>query len=563
VQGILKNYERIFLDTKKGQRMKGENSNSAEKEKRSMVSTANLPDLDNTEDRAKNDEHEQGTPQRENPDLVGETRIHGEMPDKETIAGGSDKSIGTEEVKAQKEKKILSEIAEVPNNKDEGAKAEDQEETAELEEERTDKKSKPEGHDLNRKTSVEEKELDDESKEEEKPYNATHVEENSDGDQDEKTPRRIGSFVTGIILAVLLVSALFALIIYIKKPEPEINKSPKLSSPAHAFKSEAKHKETIHKSDHFSLVHEKLTKVSDMIQGMQNKQKAITDLKQEYQQGITEAEELILKEIQSNQATDFKGAIKNKRVELCLLTIQRRQVYINELDRLLDQMVMDLEEMIYLKRGVEIDMLMVNVLNGTDMGTLLERIDTVIQQHIQDNEKLTISTKFAKPQSLNTIWKKIYGSRLENAFLSSEEMKNREIWKEICSGNYSRKHQLTALSLESAEALSEWEGQDLFLVKLAELSPEEAKYLSRWKGSWLALNGLTTLSPDAAKNLSQWQGKRLSLNGLKEVSPEVVEYLSQWQGEELELASLENITQWEESGKIVRLPDKHRKAIMK
>jgi hypothetical protein len=197
------------------------------------------------------------------------------------------------------------------------------------------------------------------------------------------------------------------------------------------------------------------------------------------------------------------------------------------------------------------------------MGTLVKCIDTIIQQHIQDNEKLIIKTKGVKPQSLNTIWKKIYESRQKRPFLSNEEIKNRKIWKEICGGNHSRKHQLTALSLESAKALSEWEGQDLFLVKLTELSPEEAKYLSRWKGKWLSLNGLTKLSPDAAKYLSQWQGQRLSLNGLKEVSPEVVEYLSQWRGEELELVSLKNISQWEESGKIVHLPDRHRKSIMK
>jgi hypothetical protein len=197
------------------------------------------------------------------------------------------------------------------------------------------------------------------------------------------------------------------------------------------------------------------------------------------------------------------------------------------------------------------------------MESLAKHIDTIIQQNIRDSDKLTMNTIGAKPQSLNRIWKKVYQSRQKSAFLSSEEIKNRKIWKEICSGNYSRKHQLTELSPKSAKALSSWEGQDLFLVNLTELSPEEAQYLSKWKGRWLSLNGLTKLSPDAAKYLSQWQGKRLSLNGLKEVSPEVVEYLSQWRGEELELVSLKNISQWEESGKIVHLPDRHRKPIIK
>lgn len=538
--------------------MRGENDNSADKEKKSLLSTVDLPDVEQTEDKAGNDENDQDATQTAISDPVEETKIEGKNQDKETIAGGLDKTADTEEGKAHQEKDVSPDIAGLTGYEDRGVKAEDHEETTEVEEEKGDKKSRPEVQEQNNKTKSEVEKLDEETEDKDKkPENETT------GKKGAQKSKKVRNFVTGIFAAMLLITVLFALFIYVIGTESEINKPPEQSSPEQAVKFEAKTKKKIHKPDHFSLTHEKLTKVGDLIQGLQNKQKAIVGLKQQYQQGITEAEDEILEEIQSNKVVNFKNALKDKRVELCLLTIQRRQVYINELERLLDQLVMDLEELIYRKRGVEIDMLMVNVLKGMDMESLAKNIDTIIQQNTQDSDKLIMDMKGVRPQSLNTIWKKIYESSQKRTLLSREEIKNREIWKEICSGNYSRKHQITALSLESAKALSEWEGQDLFLVKLTELSPEEAKYLSMWKGRWLSLNGLTKLSPDAAKYLSQWQGDRLSLNGLKEVSPEVVEYLSQWRGEELELVSLKNISQWEESGKIVHLPDRHRKPIMK
>ena len=538
--------------------MKGENDSSADKEKKSLLSTVDRPDVEKTEDKAGNEENDQDATQKEMLDPVEETKIEGKNQDKETIAGGLDKTADSEEGKARQEEEISPDITELPGDEDRGVKTEDQEKTKDLEEEREDKKSRLEVEEQNNKTKAEEENQNGENEDKDKkPENETTSKKSA------QKSKKVKNLVTGIFAAMLLITVLFVLFIYVKGTESENNKPLEQSFPEQAVKSEAKPKKKIHKPDHFSLAHEKLTKVGDLIQGLQNKQKAIVKLKQQYEQGINEAEDEILEGIQSNKVANFQDALKDKRVELCLLTIQRRQVYINELERLLDQLVMDLEELIYLKRVMEIDMLMVNVLKGMDIESLAKKIDTIIQKNIQDSDKLTMDTKGARPQSLNTLWKKIYESSQKRTLLSREEIKNREIWKEICNGNYSRKHQITALSLESAKALSEWEGQDLFLVKLTKLSPEEAKYLSKWKGRWLSLNGLTKLSPDAAKYLSQWKGDRLSLNGLKEVSPEVVEYLSQWRGEELELVSLKNISQWEESGKIVHLPDRHRNPVMK
>lgn len=470
---------------------------------------------------AKN-ENGQAATQKHVKALDDERDAQGKNENGGALTGEIDESTESEDTNTREGEDVSPGIIGLTEDEDEGIKTEDQEEIPEVEDE-------------------------------------TDIEGNDEGEEDTKRRRRIGPFVMGIIAAILIISVLFALFTYSKKPEPEPDKVQVTPSPAQAFKSETLFQKKRFKPDNPSPIDQELSKVVDLIKSLQNKQKAIANLKQQYEKGIDEAENEILKEKRDKGLATYQDTQKEKRVELYLRMIQRRQVYIAELDRLLEQLVLNTEELLYLKRQIEIDMLMVNVIKGMNSDKLAKRIDTIIQQHIHDADKLTLNTKDARLQSLESIWKKISKSDLQKAGVSKEEITNREIWQEICDGNFDRKHELTALSLKSAKYLSEWQGKDLFLGKLIKLSPEEAKYLSKWKGKWLSLNGLSKLSPEAAKHLSQWKGNRLSLNGLKEVSPEVVEYLSQWQGEELELVSLKGISHWEESGKKVHLADRHRK----
>ena len=467
-------------------------------------------------------ENGQTSTQKHIKDLDDEREAQGKNQNEGVIAGEIDEITESEDTDTREGEDVSPGITGLTEDEDEGIKPEDQEEIAAVEEE-------------------------------------TGIEGNDEGEEDTKRRRRIGPFVTGIISALLIISVLFALFIYSKKPEPEPDKVQASPSPAQVFKSETLFQKKKLGREHFSLTDQELSKVVDLIKSLQNKQKAIANLKQQYKKGIDEAENEILKEKRGKGLATYQDAQKEKRVELYLRMIQRRQIYIAELDRLLEQLALNTEELLYLKRQVEIDMLMANIIKGMNSDKLVKRIGTIIQQHIHYADKLTLNTQDARPQPLESIWKKINKSDLQKAGVSKEEITNREIWQEICDGNLDRKHELTALSLKSAKYLSEWQGKDLFLGKLIRLSPEEAKYLSKWKGKWLSLNGLSELSPEAAKHLSQWKGNRLSLNGLKEVSPEVVEYLSQWQGEELELVSLKGISHWEESGKKVHLADRHRK----
>ena len=504
-------------------------------------------------------ENGQASTQKNIKDLDDEREAQGKNQNEGAITGQIDEITESEDTDTREGEDVSPGITGLTEDEDEGIKPEDQEKIAAVEEQKSDEEKEttlntamlPEDKDQEVKTEDQEEipEVEEE----------TGIEGNDEGEEGTKRRRRIGPFVTGIISALLIISVLFALLIYSKKPEPEPDKVQASSSPAQVFKSETLFQKKRFKPANLSLTDQELSKVVDLIKSLQNKQKAIANLKQQYKKGIDEAENEILKEKRGKGLATYQDAQKEKRVELYLRMIQRRQVYIAELDRLLEQLVLNTEELLYLKRQIEIDMLMVNVIKGMNSDKLVKRIDTIIQQHIHDADKLTLNTKDARPQSLESIWKKISKSDLQKAGVSKEEIRNREIRQEICNGNFDRKHELTGLSLESAKYLSEWQGKDLFLGKLIRLSPEEAKYLSKWKGKWLSLNGLSELSPEAAKHLSQWKGNRLSLNGLKEVSPEVVEYLSQWQGEELELVSLKGISHWEESGKKVHLADRHRK----
>lgn len=507
---------------------------------------------------AKN-ENGQASTQKKVKDLVDEREAQGTNQNEGALTGKIDESTESGDTNIREGEDISEGITGLTEDEDEGIKTEDIEEVAAVEEQKEDEEKE-----TTLKTAMPPEDKDQEVifKDQEqvsKVEDETDMEGKDEGEEDTKRHRRIGPFVMGIIAAILITSVLFARLIYTKKPEPEPDKVQVSPSSAQAFKSETLFQKKRFRPEHFSLTDQELSKVVDLIKSLQNKQKAIANLKQQYKKGIDEAENEILEEKQGKGLATYQDAQKEKRVELYLRMIQRRQVYIADLDRLLEQLVLNTEELLYLKRQIEIDMLMVNVIKGMNSDKLSKRIDTIIQQHIHDADKLTLNTKDARPQSLESIWEKISGSDLQKARLSNEEITNREIWQEICDGNFDRKHELTALSLKSAKDLSEWQGKDLFLGKLIKLSPEEAKRLSKWKGKWLSLNGLSELSPETAKHLSQWKGNRLSLNGLKEVSPEVVEYLSQWQGEEIELVSLKGISHWEESGKKIHLAGRHRK----
>jgi len=352
-------------------------------------------------------ENGQTSTQKHIKNLDDEREAQGKNQNEGAIAGEIDEITESEDTNIREGEVISPGMTEFPADEGEGGKAEDQEEAAAVEDQKTEKEKEAALNIAILPEAKDQEILTEDHKKTTKIEDETDIEGNDEGEEDTKRRRRIGPFVTGIISALLIISVLFALFIYSKKPEPEPDKVQTSLSPAQVFKSETLFQNKRFKPDNLSLTDKELTKVVDLIKSLQNKQKAIANLKQQYKKGIDEAENEILQEKRGKGLATYQDAQKEKRVELYLRMIQRRQIYIAGLDRLLEQLVLNTEELLYLKRQIEIDMLMVNIIKGMNSDRLVKRIDTIIQQHIHDADKLTLNTKDARPQSLESIWKKM------------------------------------------------------------------------------------------------------------------------------------------------------------
>ena len=316
------------------------------------------------------------------------------------------------------------------------------------------------------------------------------------------------------------------------------------------------------------------------------KQEEIRALKHYYRNRIQGVRDEILNEKREKGITTFHQALKNKRIELGLRTIRRRHSYINKLNGPFEQLHDGSEKLLYIKRLAGIQIQMVQVVNGIDVGKLGKRLDIIIEKEARGVESLAIDTGGASAPTLEEIWEEIVQEKnmseksekqgpkgkttkkekahfqrqdkmskksekqgakekkpkKEKAHSQRQDKINMGIWKEICVGNLSRKYELTKLSLNAAKCLAQWKGKDLFLNSITELPVPIAEQLSQWGGEWLCLNRLTELSPESAEVLSRWQGIRLSLNSLIKLTPQVAKHLSKWRGKQLEVVGLAKIS---------------------
>ena len=332
----------------------------------------------------------------------------------------------------------------------------------------------------------------------------------------------------------------------------------------------------------------KLEEITRLRKKLLIKEKEIADLIKNYKNGINKMENEIVKVKQNQQINSFNTAIKNKKIEFGILTIQRRQSYIKKINTPYKWINQGIEELLYLKHKIEIDAQISRVISGIDMDQMIEEIDVVIQSYRTGMEKLEIDMKNVELMPLETIWERIIEkdqftaennnqadelAPINQKTLAAKEKNNRMIWEEICNGNFQRKNEITTLSAEAAKCLAKWKHADLFLNGISEISPESAKYLLKWKGNWICLNGVKTLSAETAKHLFQWQGNWISLNGLGEISSGITRYLTQWQGNQLELmglkyknskserAGLRSLASWEKSGGKLYIPVQIRKVM--
>ncbi|MFO7715661.1 hypothetical protein [Desulfosarcina sp.] len=282
------------------------------------------------------------------------------------------------------------------------------------------------------------------------------------------------------------------------------------------------------------------------------KQTEIQALRAYYQAGI-DAEIAGIVEIlhkTSPSEVAFGAAMDHPLISLGLSAIQRRDNYITKLANPLNDLLWSSESLLFYARKSEMLALMVGKTSDLDIDGFLKQVDEISAMHGRVLAQLDIDAVPSSPLELESIWQQIVKRLQEPPHRGGKALPVRSaedvaIWKNICAGDFSQKHNLTELSPEAAGCLAQWKGKDLFLNALTQLPADAARQLAAWEGDWLGLNGLKELSADAAMQLSRWKGKKLSLNGLSRLSPRVVAILSEWQGDQIELVNVKQMAHWE------------------
>jgi len=268
------------------------------------------------------------------------------------------------------------------------------------------------------------------------------------------------------------------------------------------------------------------------------KQEEIYRLKLHYQNGIADLEDQINRKLQKKGITSYLQALKNRRIELNLRTIQRRRSYIHGLEKPARWIKQGSEELLYLKRKAELDLQLIDIAGGIDMDRHMRHIGAAMQKYRPSAENLAVDCENTDLPPLEKIWAQIKNKKKKTGQVPPT-LTDREIIKEICAGNYERTAELTSMSAAAARCLSKKNGSELFLNGLPTLSPAAAKHLFKWHGSWICINGIKELSPAAAQYLFKWEGNWISLNGLTAFPPELATYLMEWEGKQLELMGLQ------------------------
>lgn len=281
----------------------------------------------------------------------------------------------------------------------------------------------------------------------------------------------------------------------------------------------------------------KLEEVDRLRDDLLAKKEEIYRLKLHYQNGIVELKDKIGREMREANISSYARALMNKRMELDLRTIQRRQAYIQGLEKPDRWVHKGSEELLFLKRKGLLDLQIFDIASGIDLDRHMRYMNAAIQTYQPSAEKLAVDPPPAELTSLEAIWSQILNQQVENV-QSPIGRNDEQIIAEICSGDFRRIAELSAITTNAARCLSRMKGSDIFLNGLTQINAEEAKYLFQWQGNWICLNNVKKLSPAVARYLFKWEGNWISLNGLTEFPPELAVYLMEWKGNQLELMGL-------------------------
>jgi hypothetical protein len=287
-----------------------------------------------------------------------------------------------------------------------------------------------------------------------------------------------------------------------------------------------------------SIYNAQIEAISTLRDTLLRKQEEVRRLKKHYQDGIEELEKEIADELQKGEISTFLQAMENKGTAFTLRTIQRRQAYIQQLERPSKWIFKACEELLYIKRQTVMDIQVAEIAAGIDMNKHVRHINAAVRKYQPTADKLALDMTNAQPEPLEIIWDRIQDKTRQYSSIRAHS-KNQIISEQICTGNFTDLTELSEISTEIAKCVTEMQGSDLFLNGLTEISPGATRQLVQWNGSWICLNGVRALSPRVAHYLFQWDGNWISLNGLTEFPAEIGEPLLKWGGHQLELMGLQ------------------------
>jgi hypothetical protein len=391
-----------------------------------------------------------------------------------------------------------------------------------------------------------------------------------------ETPLRKNSVFKVAVSAIIIAAAFSGFFVFGNKSKVKANPHNALNTPEKTkILPNRQKKAKINKpatSIINNLYNAKIEELTSLRDRLLLKQEEIMRLKKRYQDGVEELENEISDELQKGKSDTFLQAMEDSAIAFTLRTIQRRQVYIQQLEGPSSWIHQACEELLYIKRQTMIDLQIAEIAGGIDMNKHLRHIKAAVRKYQPTADKLAPDMTNAQLEPLETIWNRIQDKTKLYASTRAHSQ-NQIISEQICAGIFNRLSELSDISAKTAKCITEMQASDLFLNDLNEISPAAARQLFQWKGNWICLNGVRALSPRAAHYLFQWDGNLISLNGLTEFPAEVGEKLLQWEGQHLELMglqyaedfptriALEYLARWERTGGKLFVPKEVRKKI--
>jgi hypothetical protein len=289
---------------------------------------------------------------------------------------------------------------------------------------------------------------------------------------------------------------------------------------------------------------DRLQRIDALRAALSNKRTEIDRLRDVYRYGALEVEEELLRHIKRTGGGGVPSAErpKERRIELLLRGIQRRQAYVEGLDKPLRWIDQASEELLFLRRRAAFDLGVAAIAEGLDLEEQMRQIDAALARCAPTAEKLAMPADDSLPRlPVDLLWRRAV-EKSKTVTVAEADPRIEAIEEEVCSGDLRRLSDLTRVSLKAARCLAESDAKTLVLNRVADISPTALEKLCEWPGEWLCLNGIKRLTPELAERLFAWPGAWLSLNGVNELSAEAAQLIADWKGRQLELMGLRKVS---------------------